>query len=102
MATLEGAIDKNDGASLYIGQTGHLAYAPHRNSNNYVPSGFAAVREKWKGLCSYTAKAKGNYALCNYPTNTHSWKTPAQYSPGFMCGMVSFTATLGASPNASH
>ena len=53
-----------------------------------MPPGFAAVRDKWKGLCSYTANARGNSALCNIPTNTHSWRVPAQYRPGFMCGKV--------------
>ena len=86
---------RNDGSALYIGQTGHLAYRPHRNSNNYLPVGLAAVRDKWDGLCSYTANANGNNALCNIPTNTHAWRNPAQYNPGFVCGKIrDFSATL--------
>jgi hypothetical protein len=75
-----------DTKSLYLGQDHHLAYAPHRNHNGYVPSGFSAIGMKWTGLCSYTANANGNYALCNIPTNTHAWRHPGQYNPGFMCG----------------
>eukprot|EP01048_Picozoa_sp_COSAG05_P004992 COSAG05_NODE_286_length_12159_cov_63.200249_1_plen_1966_part_10 len=86
---------KNDAASVYLGQTYHLAYKPHRNNNNYMPGGFAGVRDKWNGLCSYTAKARGNYALCNVPINTHAWRTPGQYNPGFVCAKPEqFTASI--------
>merc|ERR1711881_671909 len=84
---------------LYLGQDHHLAYAPHRNSNRYVPSGFKAIASKWSNLCSYTGNANRNYALCNIPTNTHAWRHPGQYNPGFMCGkedIVSFSAAIGA------
>merc|ERR1719149_585821 len=66
---------KNDKLALYIGQTSHLAYKPHRNNNNYSPAGFAAIRNKWNNLCSYTANARGNYALCNIPANSHQWRS---------------------------
>ena len=33
-----------------------------------------------------TRNANGNYALCNIPINTHAWRHPGQYNPGFMCG----------------
>ena len=62
-------------ASIFLGQTHHIAYRPHRNNNNYMPGGFAAIRDNWNGLCSYTARANGNYALCNIPTNSHSWQS---------------------------
>ena len=77
---------KNDTAALYIGQTGNLAYPLHRNNNNYVPSGFAAVRDKWKGLCSYTAKARGNYARCNTGSWRVAWRRPNK-NTGFICGV---------------
>ena len=66
----------NDKNALYLGQEHHLGYPPHRNSNKYTPGGFASVRAQWTGLCSYAAKAQGKYgnALCNKPTNTHSWQ----------------------------
>ena len=34
----------------------------------------------------YSATANGNNALCNIPINTHAWRTPSQYNPGFVCG----------------
>jgi len=79
---------KTNKASAYIGQSGHLAYAPHRNNNNYLPAGLAAVRDKWSGLCSFSGNANGNYAICNIPSNTHAWRHPGQADPGFMCGKV--------------
>merc|ERR1711964_773218 len=63
-----------------------IAYRPHRRNNNYMPEGFSAIASKWDNLCSYTANANGNYALCNIPINTHAWRHPGQYNPGFMCG----------------
>ena len=86
----------NDAASLFIGQAHHLAYRPQRDNNSYMPSGFAAIRDKWNNLCSYTNNANGNNALCNVPINTHAWRTPAQYDPGFMCGVSEFEAYLDA------
>jgi hypothetical protein len=86
---------KNDKGAVYIGQTHHLAYRPHRNNNNYMPSGFAPIRDRWNLLCSYTRNANGNYALCNVPVNTHAWRNPGQYDPGFVCaGQGSFGLTL--------
>merc|ERR1719384_719764 len=68
---------RNDSNSIYIGQTYHIAYPPHRNNNGLFPSGWPAVREnKFKGpLCVYTASSNGNYALCTV-NNSHAWKTP--------------------------
>merc|ERR1711939_1137354 len=92
---------KNDKSAVYIGQTGHLAYKPHRNNNNYSPAGLASVRDQWNGLCSYTGNARGNYALCNIPINTHSWRHPGQANPGFICARgASFTAVIGSKNGA--
>ena len=77
---------RNDAKALWIAQSGHLAYPGHRNNNKYVPSGFNKIRENWRGLCSYTGKAKSDNALCNLPEQSHSWRTPAQLNPGFVCG----------------
>merc|ERR1711990_755550 len=83
---------RNDKNSLNIGQTHHIAYKPHRNNNNYMPGGFAAIADMWDGLCSYTANANGNYALCNIPINTHAWRHQGQVNPGFICAKpASFT-----------
>eukprot|EP01048_Picozoa_sp_COSAG05_P034769 COSAG05_NODE_14718_length_389_cov_1.055172_1_plen_89_part_01 len=54
-----------DQDSIFLGQTHHLAYKPHRNNNGYVMPGFSGIRNRWNGLCSYTGAANGNYALCN-------------------------------------
>ena len=72
---------RNDHRALWIGQSSHLAYKPNRN--NYHQMG--AVRDKWNNLCSYTNRANGNNALCNIPINSHAWRNPGQYNPGFMC-----------------
>merc|ERR1711998_200923 len=32
------------------------------------------------------ARAHGKYALCNIPTNTHSWQSPASAYKNFICG----------------
>jgi len=77
---------RNDKKSLYLGQTHHVAYKPHRNNNSFMPGGFAAIADMWDGLCSYTANANRNYALCNIPINTHAWRHPGQANPGFICG----------------
>merc|ERR1712166_764833 len=93
---------KNDKKSLYIGQTHHLAYAPHRNNNGYMPSGFKAIASKWSNLCSYTNNANRNYALCNIPSNTHAWRHPGQYNPGFVCGKVAGGCTAYQVANSNN
>ena len=90
---------KTDKNALYIGQTHHLAYPGHRDKA-HVPSGFHAVSKKWDGVCSYTASANGNHALCNIPSNTHSWQNAgASNADKFICGKVDgmpFSVSLGA------
>ena len=73
-------------AGLYIGQHSHIAYRPYRNINSWFPSGWSQISSNWDNLCAYTANANGNYAYCNIPINTHAWRHPGQYSPGFICG----------------
>jgi hypothetical protein len=90
--------DKN---AVFLGQTHHLAYKPHRNNNNFAPSGFSRIRNQWNGKCSYTGAANGNYALCNIPANSHSWRHPGQANPGFICATgATFTATIRAKNGA--
>ena len=90
---------KTDKKALYLGQTHHIAYPGHRNNDGHFPSGWNAVARKWDGLCSYTAAANGNHALCNIPSNTHSWQNAnAKNADKFMCGKVDgapFSASLG-------
>ena len=38
------------------------------------------------GTCVYTGTQRGNYAKCNTPLNSHNWKLPSQFNPGFVCG----------------
>ena len=90
---------KNSKKSIYLGQTHHIAYPGHRNNNGFFPSGWSAVAKKWDGLCSYTESANGNHALCNVPSNTHSWQAPSSKYKSFMCGTVDgapFTVSLGS------
>ena len=84
---------KTDPDSIYLGQIHHLSYPPHRNDKSKNVPGFSAIKNKWQGLCVYTgvhgAKVKGRPgALCNIPTNTHTWRHPSQANPGFVCGRV--------------
>ena len=91
---------KNDPKSLYIGQSKHLAYPPYRNSPALVPFGFSTVSTFWDGVCSYTGRAgKNGVALCNLPSNTHSWKGVTQYTgTGFVCGVSSSKDTATCTP----
>lgn len=43
--------------SIYIGQAGHLAYLPHRETLSAFPRGFSGIRHKWDGLCTYVPSA---------------------------------------------
>eukprot|EP01048_Picozoa_sp_COSAG05_P015644 COSAG05_NODE_1907_length_3849_cov_4.846133_2_plen_742_part_01 len=91
---------RNDNGALYIGQQSHVAYGYYRNHNYYLsrffPGGFVQVRDLWNGLCSYTGRARGNYAFCNIPSNSHQWRHPGQINPGFVCGTVIDKVELGA------
>jgi hypothetical protein len=90
---------KGDVNSIYLGQDHHIAYAGHRNNNGYFPKGWETIARQWDGLCSYTASANGNHALCNVPSNTHSWQHPGSKYKSFMCGTYEgapFVASLGA------
>ena len=72
---------KNDGNALYIGQSNYLSYPSHRNNNNWMPSGFAAIRDMWRYKCVYSGNGQYGKAYCNTPYNGVNWKTPTQYNP---------------------
>jgi hypothetical protein len=95
---------EHDDKALYLGQDGHLSIPAERNSMGRNPMGFAKIRNQWAGLCSYTGAANGNRALCNAPANSHTWKSPIQADPGFMCARVirglPFRASLGGVASA--
>ena len=76
---------RNDVQALYIGQKSSISYRPYRNINRWFPSGWVAIKTNWDGLCSYTGYA---WSRCNLPINTHSWRKPSQYNPGFICGLA--------------
>merc|ERR1711964_377968 len=64
------------------------SYPGHRNNIGWFPSGWSEVKDMWNGMCNYAAKLQGGgNALCNVPSNTHSWQG-AGYNPGFICGAV--------------
>ena len=90
---------KTDGSSVYLGQDHHIAYKPHRDNLGYFPAGFAALRDIFDDSCVYTAGGNGNNALCNIPSNTHTWLTPAN-THFYLCARVVFSPdriyTLGA------
>merc|ERR1712072_332880 len=56
----------------------------------------------WSNLCSYTNNANRNYALCNIPANTHAWRHPGQYNPGFVCGKVAGGCTAYQVANSNY
>lgn len=77
---------KNDEKALYIGQSHHLAYKPHRKNSGYMPGGFSQIENKWDGMCAYTnRKGQKDNALCNIPSNSHGWFAVAS-AQRFMCG----------------
>ena len=78
----------NDTNAVYLGQDDFIAYAPSRRQNRKFPAGWSKIRNQWNGACSYTGKSQVGRALCNTPVNTHAWKTPAQYNPGFVCAVT--------------
>ena len=61
---------KSDSAAIYLGQDKHLAFPPHRNNAGYVPAGFAAIKDRFAGLCLYSGSANGNHAMCNMPAES--------------------------------
>ena len=92
---------KNDKAALYIGQSGYLAYSPHRNNKHRMPSGFADIAFNWEQRCSYTGTSRKAYARCEVRQNWLSsrsaktyWKLPAQYNNGFICGVLDPARTI--------
>ena len=89
---------RNDLDALYIGQRSHITpYGWHQSMdgiNSWFPSGWSSISSHWDGLCSYTANANRNYALCNIPANTHSWRSAAQANPV----SVSFRLPIRFSP----
>ena len=76
----------NDPKSVYLGQARHIANPPDRNRSSWFPSGWSSISSNWNGLCSYTKDIMGDSSLCNVPINTHAWRSPSQYNPGFICG----------------
>ena len=92
-----------DSKSLFIGQEHHLSYPPHRRNEGFVPRGFKAIESRWNGRCNYANNAASARGLCNIPGNTHSWRTPGQANPGFICGTTglrTFVGYLGAKNGA--
>ena len=83
---------KGDAKALYLGQNNHLSYPPHRNNAYTTPTGFAEIRGRWLGKCSYTGSANPGKALCEIMNAKkrpdHKWATPADLNTGFVCGRV--------------
>ena len=74
----ECADDKH--GALYIGHNGNIGYpANRRGMDEDFPDGWQGVQALWAaGACTYTAKARGNYAYCNWGTNSYGWRTTSQ------------------------
>merc|ERR1740123_1751360 len=87
-----------DERALYLGQTQLITAPLYRNDEKWNPSGWSNIKDRWNGLCVYTGSKKEQEAFCNTPSSLHSWRTAAQYNPGFVCGVKAdvFSATLGA------
>jgi len=87
---------RSDSKAIYLGQTHHLAYWPHRKNAGFWPEGWNDIAKMWDGMCAYTAH-HGTGALCNIPGNTHSWQNPSDRANTFMCAaLAGFTAELGS------
>ena len=76
-----------DRKALYLGQSEYISSFPHRLNSELMPRGFGAIVGRWAGLCSYAADGHGNDAMCNVPSDGHSWQSLGT-NPGFMCGVV--------------
>jgi hypothetical protein len=61
-----------------------------------MPRGLRAVVGLWDHACSY-APVNKPYAICNVPTNSHSWQPAASDHGSFVCAKV----TNDPKPNAS-
>ena len=48
---------KDDAKAIYIGQASHISFPGHRDSLAYFPSGWAAIKDRWNGLCVSTPLA---------------------------------------------
>jgi hypothetical protein len=79
---------KKDTAAIYLGQKAHLSYPKHRSTAVKRIPGIDKLMPKLVGRCMYTGTSGKTKALCNIPVNTHSWRTPAQANPGFLCAKV--------------
>ena len=79
---------KTDTAAIYLGQRLHLSYPKHNKDTVKRIPGIDKIMHKFKGRCVYTGKANKDKALCNIPVNTHTWRTPAQANPGFLCAKI--------------
>ena len=77
---------KNDPHALYLGNYYEISYGPYRRITSWFPRGWEGVSGLFAGTCVYTGTQRGNYAKCNTPLNTHNWKLPSQFNPGFVCG----------------
>jgi hypothetical protein len=79
---------KSDPKSTYIGQDHHMAHTPHRNADNYFPSGWNNVKGQFpSSFCTYTAHHGGNdQALCT-TGGDHSWQKVAN-AKGIMCAQA--------------
>lgn len=71
----------NDAKSLYVGQQHHFAHGGHRHTPQYWPQGWTIAmadyfNQKGSGICTYTAKANGNNAICeNANLGSHEWRS---------------------------
>jgi hypothetical protein len=100
---------KNDPRAGYIGQTNHLAYPPHRNTDSYFPSGWAQLKGAFPGdFCAFTGNHGGaSQTLCT-SGSSHAWRTITNGGRDVMCVRTpayepeaAFSAALGSRNGAS-
>ena len=65
---------KDEPASLFIGQTGHMSVASHRQNGKTIPSGIEDVRGMWNTLCNYVSPKIDSRALCDIPYSYNTYK----------------------------
>jgi hypothetical protein len=99
---------KADIRAIYIGQSNHISYGPHRNQDSYFPQGWSNIKGKFPSdFCTFTGP-HGSTAktLCTHGSS-HAWRTPNE-NREIMCAKAPpykpdppFTGELGSRNGAN-
>ena len=100
---------KDNPASIFIGQTHHIAHGENIKHPEYFPSGWAGIKSKFDDMCMFCphafSQSRGlGQALCPVGGNSHDWRNSYLTVGGgalyvanrFMCGKIMPTAASTA------